>query len=106
MVRKAAELGLDWEKVEELGEAELEEGIYGEVSRKLKAPLPGPASMDLELKKPGVTLQLLHVEYRESHPDGGTYVPCGSRCRRSRWRAALAFPRAAVARACTAFPAS
>ena len=27
--------------------------------------------MALELKKPGVTLQLLHVEYRERHPDGG-----------------------------------
>ena len=30
--------------------------------------------MDLELKKPGVTLQLLHVEYRERHPDGYGYT--------------------------------
>jgi transposase len=71
---RAAERGLEWEKVEKLGEAELEEAIYGEVSRKLKAPLPDPAWMDLELKKPAVTLQLLHVEYRERHPDGYGYT--------------------------------
>jgi transposase len=74
VVRKAAELGLDWERVEKLGEAELEEAIYGKVRRELKAPLPDPASMDLELKKPGVTLQLLHVEYREHHLDGYGYT--------------------------------
>ncbi len=74
VVCKAAELGLDWEKVAELSEAELEEAIYGAVRRKLKAPLPDPAWMDLELKKPGVTLQLLHVEYRESHPEGYGYT--------------------------------
>jgi hypothetical protein len=70
LVRKAAELGFDWERIDKLGEAELEAAIYGEVSRKRKAPLPDPAWIDLELKKPAVTLQLLHVEYRERHPDG------------------------------------
>jgi transposase len=74
VVRRAAELGLDWGRVEELGEAELEEAFYGAVSRRLKAPLPDPAWMDLELKKPAVTLQLLHLEYRESHPEGYGYT--------------------------------
>jgi transposase len=74
VVQRAAEVGLEWEHVEKLGEAELEAAIYGAVSRKLKAPLPDPAWMDLELKKAGVTLQLLHVEYREHHPDGYGYT--------------------------------
>jgi len=74
VVRRAATAGLDWARVEELGEAELEAAVYGEVSRKRRAPLPDPAWMDRELKRIGVTLQLLHVEYRESHPDGYGYT--------------------------------
>jgi len=74
VVQRAAELGLDWGRVEELGEAELEEAFYGAVSRRLKAPLPDPAWLDLELKKPGVALQLLHLEYREKHPEGYGYT--------------------------------
>jgi transposase len=74
VAQRATELGFEWERVENLGEAELEVAIYGAVSRKLKAPLPDPAWMDLELKKPGVTLQLLHVEYRERHPEGYGYT--------------------------------
>ena len=74
VVRRAAELELDWERVEKLSEAELEAVIYGTASRKLRTPLPDPAWMDLELKKPGVTLQLLHVEYREHHPEGYGYT--------------------------------
>lgn len=74
VVRRTASAGLDWARAESLGEAELETLVYGEVRRKQRAPLPDPAWMDGELKKPGVTLQLLHVEYRESHPDGYGYT--------------------------------
>lgn len=74
VAHRAAELGWDWERVAPLAEAELEAALYGAERRPLKAPLPDPAWMDLELKKPGVTLQLLHVEYRERHPDGYGYT--------------------------------
>jgi transposase len=74
VVRAAADAGLDWERVTALGEAELEAALYGTPRRALRAPLPDPAWMDGELKKPGVTLQLLHVEYRECHPDGYGYT--------------------------------
>ena len=74
VVRAAAAAGLDWERVAALGEAELEAALYGTPRRALRTPLPDPAAMDLELKKPGVTLQLLHVEYRECHPDGYGYT--------------------------------
>jgi len=74
VVQRAARAGLDWARVEQFGEVELEAALYGEVRRKRRAPLPDPAWMDGELKKTGVTLQLLHVEYRESHPDGYGYT--------------------------------
>src|SRR5262249_4726091 len=37
-------------------------------------PLPEMATVHLELKKPGVTLQLLWEEYRAVHPDGYHYT--------------------------------
>jgi len=74
VVRGAAAAGLEWEQVAALSDAELEAALYGRPRRALRTPLPDPAAMDLELKKPGVTLQLLHVEYRERHPDGYGYT--------------------------------
>jgi transposase len=74
VVRGATAAGLDWERVAALSDAELEAALYGRPRRALRTPLPDPAAMDLELKKPGVTLQLLHVEYRERHPDGYGYT--------------------------------
>ena len=59
VVRAAADAGLDWERVAALSEAELEAAVYGTARRALRTPLPEPAWMDGELKKPGVTLQLL-----------------------------------------------
>ncbi|HTO23676.1 MAG TPA: IS21 family transposase [Spirochaetia bacterium] len=74
VVHRAAAAGLSWERVEALSEAELEAALYGAERKQLRAPLPDPQAMDLELKKPGVTLQLLHLEYREHHPDGYGYT--------------------------------
>ena len=74
VVRAAAAAGLDWERVGALSEVELEAALYGTPRRALRTPLPDPAWMDGELKKAGVTLRLLHVEYRESHPDGYGYT--------------------------------
>lgn len=74
VVQRVAAAGLDWEQAQKLCEVELEAAVYGQVSRTKRAPLPDPAWMDRELKKPAVTLQLLHVEYRENHPDGYGYT--------------------------------
>lgn len=63
------------EDVEELDEAELEEKFYGQrAAKRASRPLPDPAAMHLELKRAGVTLQLLHLEYLERHPDGYQYT--------------------------------
>jgi hypothetical protein len=73
-------------------------------------PLPDCAYLHAERRKPGVTLELLHLEYLEQHPDGYRYtqvcevyrrwaVAGGSRCARStiaainkeRWQVELCF---------------
>jgi transposase len=78
VLERAAQAQLSWEVVESLSEAELEVRLYRASTKPMHAPLPDPAALDLELKKPGVTLQLLHVEYRERCPDGYGYTQfCG-----------------------------
>ena len=75
MTRAASAAGLDWARVQSLSDAEIEQAVYGAGPQKsARAPLPAPEPIDLELRKIGVTLRLLHVEYREQHPDGYGYT--------------------------------
>jgi len=75
VVTRAAALGLDWEAVEALDDEALEVRLYGpRITKRLARPLPDPAELHVELRKPGVTLQLLHLEYLERHPDGYRYT--------------------------------
>jgi len=74
MVR-VAELGLSWEAVKELSEEELEQRLYGpRAAPGAQRPLPDPVYIHNERKKTGVTLELLHLEYLEQHPDGYRYT--------------------------------
>lgn len=72
---RAAAAGLDWAAVEGLSDEALEARLYppppGPGTRR---PLPDPAKIDLELRRVGVTLRLLHVEYLERHTDGYGYT--------------------------------
>lgn len=75
MARAASAAGLDWARVQSLSDGELEQTVYGAGPQKSqRAALPAPEVIDLELRKVGVTLRLLHVEYREQHPDGYGYT--------------------------------
>jgi transposase len=74
VVGRAADAELTWEQVEALDESELERRLYTAVAKRAGAPLPEAQIVDLELRKPGVTLRLLHLEYREAHPDGYGYT--------------------------------
>lgn len=70
---RAAELS--WEVVEELGERELEHQLYRSARGGASArPLPDWSEIHRELGRKGVTLQLLHLEYLERHPDGYAYT--------------------------------
>lgn len=71
---KVRERGLSWADVAPLSDDELEALLYGaKPPSPCTAPLPDWPALDAELRRPGVTLQLLHQEYRERHPDGLGY---------------------------------
>jgi transposase len=79
-VSRAKGVGLDWAQIQTLGDEALDERLYGQRGgkRQGRAPLPDPAHLHVELRRPGVTLQLLHLEYLESHASGYRYTAfCG-----------------------------
>jgi transposase len=73
-VARAREAGLgDWAAVEALSETELEGRLYGP-PRQSSRPLPDPLWIHTERQRKGVTLELLHHEYLDQHPDGYRYT--------------------------------
>jgi len=76
---------LTWEAIETTPEPELEAKLYGLGSQPgaVRAE-PDPIYIHRELSRPGVTLDLLHLEYLEAHPDGYRYTAFCERYRR--WR--------------------
>jgi transposase len=71
---RARDAGLDWLTVEQLDDDALELRLYGIAAGERRRPLPDPVVLHTELKRPGVTLQLLHHEYLAEHPDGYRYT--------------------------------
>jgi transposase len=72
---RAKALGLDWDAVEKLDDEQLEIRMYGPRAGKPDGrPEPDPVYIHLELRRTGVTLQLLHLEYLEQHPNGYRYT--------------------------------
>ena len=72
--QRARRAGLDWGTVESLSDEALELRLYGALPSDRHRSLPDPATLHTELKRKGVTLQLLHHEYREQHPAGYGYT--------------------------------
>ena len=74
VLRRATHAGLDWAQVEPLTDEALEARLYGAAAPGGRGrPAPDGAWIHAERKKPGVTLELLHLEYLERHPDGYCY---------------------------------
>lgn len=73
---RATAAGLDWKQVEAVDEATLETRLYGppEGTAGTDRPRPDPAYIHAERSRPGVTLELLHLEYLEKHPNGYRYT--------------------------------
>ena len=62
-----------WEAIEPLAETEFERRLYGP-ARASTRPRPDPVWIHTERQRQGVTLELLHLEYLEQHPDGYRYT--------------------------------
>lgn len=73
--RRFAASGLSWPLPERLSDAELERRLYPPLSQvpSNERPVPDWAWVHEELRRPGVTLQLLWEEYRALHPEGFGY---------------------------------
>jgi hypothetical protein len=56
--------------VQDLPEDALTATLYGGPCAGAGRPQPDFPLLHTERRKPGVTLELLHLEYRERHPDG------------------------------------
>jgi transposase len=73
-VRRAVLAGLSWPLPDALDDEALEAALFPPTApSKVPRPLPDWAVVHRELRRKGVTLQLLWLEYREVHPDGLGY---------------------------------
>jgi len=73
-LHRARRVGLSWPLPDGLDDVVLELRLYPPPAVKdEQRPLPNWAEIHRELKRPGVTLQLLWQEYREEHPSGYAY---------------------------------
>lgn len=79
---RAEKAGLTWEEVEQLDEEELEAKLYGEATASVIRAEPDCAWIHRERHRPGVTLELLHHEYLEQHPEGLRYTAFCDRYRK------------------------
>ena len=71
-LRRFRGAGLSYEEVEKLNDIELKNKLKGNNSKASSSSRPQPdwSKVHQELKKIGVTLQLLWEEYKDSYPDG------------------------------------
>lgn len=73
-VSRAKGAELDWSRVEALEDDALELLVYPQRSPSSLRPEPDPAWIHVERRRPGVTLELLHLEYLEKNPTGYKYT--------------------------------
>jgi transposase len=74
-VLRARAAGLEWVQVDALSDEALEVRVYGPPTPPTRhRAVPDCAYLHAERRKPGVTLELLHLEYLEQHPDGYRYT--------------------------------
>jgi transposase len=86
-VGRARAAALTWDAVEALSDDALERTLYGPTPAEIAGARAEPdlAAIHQELRRPGVTLELLHVEYLAAHPTGYRYSAFCARYRA--WRA-------------------
>ncbi len=76
-IRRARQAGLAWPLADELGDEALEERLFPASSAlaaiKARRPEPDWPAVHRELRRKGVTLQLVWEEHRVAHPAGHGY---------------------------------
>jgi transposase len=74
--RRAAAAGLGWPLPEEVEDHELETRLYRRPAppQASRRPQPDWAEVHRELRRKGVTLQLLWMEFKQNHPEGYQYT--------------------------------
>jgi transposase len=86
---RALKAGLGWPLPDGMDDAQLEARLFAKAEPPPSAsrPLPDWPTVHRELRRKGMTLQLLHLEYKERQPDGYQYTQF---CRHYRhWRGRL-----------------
>ena len=73
VMARACSLSLGAAAVDAMSDAELDAGLYPKATAASLRPGPDCAALHLELRRKGVTLALLHVEFVELHPGGLGY---------------------------------
>src|SRR5260370_38774376 len=74
VISRATAIGLTWDALADLKDEALEQRLYGpKVTGRPGRPLPDPTWIHTELRRAGVTLELLHLEYLSQHSDGYRY---------------------------------
>jgi transposase len=75
-VQRAEEAGISWPLPEDLDDTALEAMLTERTGspKTARRPLPAMDEIHLELRKKGVTMQLLWLEYKERFPDGYQYT--------------------------------
>jgi transposase len=71
---RASAAGLTWEAVQGVDDEELERRLYRSVNAAMDRPEPDCVWIHRERHRPSVTLELLHHEYLERHPNGVRYT--------------------------------
>lgn len=69
-LERIGQAGRDWQTISALDDSSLKALLYPDGGKSPRKPLPDFDYLRLEMKKKGVTLQLLWEEYRLVHPDG------------------------------------
>lgn len=73
VLRRVSAAGLRWPLAEDVEDAELEAMLFPRRPESGGRPLPDFAKLHVELRRPGVTLQLLWSEYKQMQEEGYQY---------------------------------
>lgn len=83
-IKRARTAGLGWPLPVDMDDTQLEAALFKQPDYKTKRPLPNMHYLHAEMRRKGVTLQLLWNEYKQAHPDGYEYTQFCEHYRRSK----------------------